>query len=356
MASSDYYLRQVEASRKKIANLQKTKGDLSKKAAKLQSKIAAASKAANSTKSALTMRSKVKEVESKSRELATTEGKTADVEKKLGAEHKKLSSAEQSLAKEQAREAKKRQKQADSIAKSHNAQLNTIDNRLQDHDRKHDFTMSEIEKLKQLPEEIAVLFLAANPLDQQQLRLDEEVRSIAETIRKSKHRDVVKLHSCWANRPPDVLQAINEFDPTIVHFSGHGSDQDEIVFQDDHGKTKLVSKEAIVQTMIACSGSIRLVFFNTCYSNNQAEAVVKHVDAAIGMNTSVGDDAARIFASQFYSGVGFGHSVEKAFQQAKALLMMESIPEENTPELFVADGLTANEIVLVRPEPTDRID
>lgn len=38
-------------------------------------------------------------------------------------------------------------------------------------------------------------------------------------IRKSEHRDSVKLESRWATRTIDILQAINEVDPTIVHFS-----------------------------------------------------------------------------------------------------------------------------------------
>ena len=36
--------------------------------------------------------------------------------------------------------------------------------------------------------------------------------------------------------------------------------------------------------------------------------------------------------------------------QAKAALMLEGIPEETTPELFVRDGLQANSIILVQPE------
>ncbi len=168
-------------------------------------------------------------------------------------------------------------------------------------------------------------------------------------IQKSKHRDSVKFESRWAIRPMDLLQAINEFNPTIIHFSGHGSDQDEIVFQDSNGNSKLVSKEAIVQTMMASSESIRLVFFNTCYSRNQAESVVQYVDAAIGMNTSIGDEAARIFSSQFYSSIGFGLSVKKSFEQAKALLMMEGISEENTPELFVRENIDPEELLIVKP-------
>ena len=64
---------------------------------------------------------------------------------------------------------------------------------------------------------------------------------------------------------------------------------------------------------------------------------------------SIGDDAARTFAAQFYSAIGFGKSVNEAFEQAKAALMLENIPEEDTPELFVADGLDASELYIVRP-------
>ena len=66
------------------------------------------------------------------------------------------------------------------------------------------------------------------------------------------------------------------------------------------------------------------------------------------MNTSIGDAAAWTFSAQFYSAIGFGHSVGKAFRQARAALMLEGIREEDTPELFVAGGLSAAELVLVR--------
>jgi hypothetical protein len=169
-------------------------------------------------------------------------------------------------------------------------------------------------------------------------------------ITKSKHRDSIKFETCWAVQPKDVLQAINEHNPSIVHFSGHGSDTDEIIFQTNGGQAKFVSKEAIVQTMMASSEEIRLVFFNTCYSKNQAEAVIEHVEATIGMNTSIGDVAALTFSSQFYSAIGFGLSIKKAFEQAKALLMLEGIPEQDTPELFIHEGLEAKDIVIVKPK------
>ncbi len=349
MSTSNQYRQRVRQAQEKIAHLQRDKGNLAKRAADLQSRISSASQAVNRTNSESTIRSKLREIEQKTKDLATTEGKIADVEGKLAAEQKRLSDAQQSLAKEEERESQKRQRDADRAARQHENRMRQIHGTLAEHESLHRETCAAIEQLSKLPERIVVLFLASNPLDQQQLRLDEEARAIQEMIRKSQYRDSVKLESRWAVRPMDVLQAINEHKPAIVHFSGHGSKQDEIVFQDEAGKTKLVSKEAIVQVMRACSGDIRLVFFNTCYSRNQAEEVVAHVEAAVGMNTSIGDEAARVFASQFYSAIGFGKSVARAFEQAKALLLLEGIREEDTPELFVANAVDAESLVIVRP-------
>jgi len=94
------------------------------------------------------------------------------------------------------------------------------------------------------------------------------------------------------------------------------------------------------------SSNSQLVFFNACYSKAQAEAVVQHVPAAIGMNTAIGDDAARVFAAQFYSAIGFGLSVGTR----QGALMLEGIPEELTPELFLTPGLDQDALVLVKAE------
>jgi hypothetical protein len=250
----------------------------------------------------------------------------------------------------QGQEDHQRSRKAHQVDREREARIRAITGTLTQHDQLHRVAMSAIEKIQQLPEEITVLFFAANPLDQGRLRLEEEVRSIQEEIRKSEHRNAVRLESRWAVRPLDVLQQINEAQPRIIHFSGHGSDQDELVFQDAEGNSKLVSKEAIVQTMAAGSHEIQLVFFNTCYSREQAEAVVKHVPVAIGMNTTISDKAARTFSAKFYSAIGFELSGVRAFEQGKAALMLEGIPEDSTPELFVTPGLDADQLVLVQPD------
>lgn len=342
MSLLDSYRGNVQRKRDEIARWQGDKAREQKKLADLSGKTQRASEALSRTKSESTVKSKLREIERYQKDSAIFEKKIANFEQKIATKYKEIVNEEKKVSREE-----------EKIASGQQTRMRNISSTLNRHGQLHDQTQIEIANLKSLPEKIIVLFLAANPLDQQQLRLDEEARSITEIIKKTKHRDSVKFESRWAVRPIDVLQALNEFTPAIVHFSGHGSDADEIVFQDSQGKTKLVSKEAIVQTMMASSDGIRLVFFNTCYSANQAEVVIEHVEAAIGMNTSIGDEAARIFSSQFYSSIGFGLSVQKAFDQAKALLMMEGIDEENTPELFVKAGLDSRELIIVKPTEED---
>ena len=65
------------------------------------------------------------------------------------------------------------------------------------------------------------------------------------------------------------------------------------------------------------------------------------------MNNSIGDQAAITFASQLYSSIGFGLSLEKAFQQAILSLKLYEIPEEHTPQLYLSDGIEAKDIYLV---------
>lgn len=341
MAIIDTYRNNMQRKNEEISRLQKDRAKEIGKIAALIGKINTSSQGLARASNASSMKSKANEIARYRADHAAAEKKVADIDSKIVRKQKELIA-----------EQKKVYKEEESIQKKHvrasQAHMNNMKVTIAKHDKLHASTLSKLDELKCLPENITVLFLASNPIDQQQLRLDEEARAIAEMIRKAKHRDAVKLETRWAVRPADILQAMNELDPVIVHFSGHGSDADEIVFQNPDGSAKLVSKEAIVQVMVASSDKVRLVFFNTCYSFGQAKAIAQYVDAAIGMNTSIGDDAARIFASQFYSAIGFGLSVVRAFSQAKAAVMLEGIEEEDTPELFVKDGYNANEIFLVK--------
>lgn len=75
-----------------------------------------------------------------------------------------------------------------------------------------------------VPEKITVLFLTADPDGAQPLHIDREIRQIQEQVRSSKLRDSIVFEYRHAVRVTDLLQHLNEVQPDVVHFSGHGAD------------------------------------------------------------------------------------------------------------------------------------
>jgi len=198
------------------------------------------------------------------------------------------------------------------------------------------------------------LFLAANPQDTERLNLDKEVREITAKIRASEYRDSLELISVWAVRPDDLLQSLNSYKPQIVHFSGHGSAIGEIVLADSAGKAKPVSATALKKLFMALKDNIQLVILNACYSKIQAEAIAEVIDCTIGMNDQIGDEAAIIFVASFYRAIGFGRSIQEAFDQGVTALLLEGIPEEHIPELILKKDVDPYSIFLVVNSNTDR--
>lgn len=196
---------------------------------------------------------------------------------------------------------------------------------------------------------IKVLFLAANPLETKQLQLDEEIREITRSIRESKHRDLLEIIPLFAVRTCDLLQGLLEHKPHIVHFSGHGSTVGELMVVENPGQAKPISKDALTSLFDTLRDNIRVVLLNACHTQIQADAISCSIDCTIGMNKAIGDRAAIVFAASFYGAIGFGRSLEEAFNIGKASLLLEGIPEHETPALSMRGDVKASEIVLISP-------
>src|SRR5689334_14280684 len=115
-----------------------------------------------------------------------------------------------------------------------------------------------------------VLFLTADPSQVQPLQLGEECRTIEDKIRAAKFRDRIRFRSRWAARPDDLLQALNEDAPSILHFSGHGSGNQGLCFQSEDGSVLHVSAECLDQVIRAAGTSVTVVVLNACFSEVQA--------------------------------------------------------------------------------------
>jgi hypothetical protein len=198
-------------------------------------------------------------------------------------------------------------------------------------------------------DKVKVLFLAANPAGTPPLKLDEEIRQITAKVRASEHRDSLELVSRWAVRPDDLLQALLEVKPHVVHFSGHGSSATELVLIDDRGEPKPVSQETLVHLFGTVRDNVRVVVLNACDTLPQAKALTKAIDCTVGMSRPIGDAAAIAFAASFYRALGFGRSVQEAFELGRSSLLLEGIPENQAPKLLTRRGIDAAGLVLIPP-------
>ena len=66
---------------------------------------------------------------------------------------------------------------------------------------------------------VKILFLAANPVDTAQLRLDEEIRAIDLVLRQTEFRDRFDIRQHWAVRVVDLQGYLLRHKPDIVHFN-----------------------------------------------------------------------------------------------------------------------------------------
>jgi DNA polymerase III alpha subunit (gram-positive type) len=350
-----YYYRKAQEAQKEIAQLQEQKARCSRTIADAGKTIASARQTLSRTQNASTLTSKQRMIEREEQKIVAEQKRISEIDAKIAKKQQQVAKAQQDAQKEEKRALEKRQREeqkqrreAEQYRRNQERRAHLVDSRLERHEILHESTRMDLEALKRLPEEITVLVLAANPIDQTHLRLDEEVRLIDREIRSSEYRDAIKLKPWLAVRPMDLLQAINEIRPSILHFSGHGDQNGFLYFQDDNGKAKPVSLRAIVET-IRTSNDIQLVFLNACFSADQAQALVKYIPVAIGMTDAVDDTSARVFAAKFYSAIGFGYSVKRAFDQARAALLLEDLPDEDVAFLFAEEDLDPNEIIFVRP-------
>jgi WD40 repeat protein len=200
----------------------------------------------------------------------------------------------------------------------------------------------ELRKKGQSP--IKILFVAANPKDSMRLRLDEEIRAIDSSLRRSEFRDKFELLQQWAVRVSDLQGHLMRYKPDIVHFSGHGGEDHKIILEENTGKSKPVSIEALGKLFQLLGENTKCVILNACYSYDQANVISKHVHAVIGMSEAIGDKSAISFSAAFYEALAYGKDIKTAFELGCLRIDLEGLEENDIPKLLCHKGSDATMI------------
>lgn len=166
-----------------------------------------------------------------------------------------------------------------------------------------------------------ILILASNP--RKDLNLDREIRDLKEVIKKSRNRRELEVEDALAVRVGELQDLLFRYRPQIVHFCGHGSGQQGLVFEGNDGGEQWVRAEALSDLFRLFAENVGCVLLNACYSEEQANAIVNHIDYVIGMNQEIRDDAAISFSKGFYRALGYECSIEQAYEFGKNAIQLE---------------------------------
>jgi hypothetical protein len=178
-----------------------------------------------------------------------------------------------------------------------------------------------------------VLMLSANPKNTSPLRLGEEAREIQAALKRANNREQFEIVTAWAIRVEDLRRALLDHQPTIVHFSGHGSGGNGLALENDSGQVQLVSTQSLARLFKWFQNQVECVLLNACYSEVQAEVIHQHIDYVVGMNQAIGDMAAIKFAIGFYDALFAGRPYEECFEIGCTSIDLENIPEVSTPQI-----------------------
>lgn len=367
------YQSQVSNARRDMERFREKQSTEEQRAAKLHEEArrlrerAAGTGSANMAKSYLGQAgTKERDANKASRKAAEHSGEVAKNQIKLHKAEHKLEEARDAEARRanqketQARKLREQEQQRERQRKERDDRQRTALADRQTANQRHEITRLSVESAglrrdleavsrRLAPSNITVLFWASSPEDQARLRLDKEAREIELRVRLSEHRDAIRFEHKAARQLVDLIQDLNETKPNIVHFSGHGSETG-LAFEDDEGAYKPLANSQLAALLNATSDRIRLVVFNSCESAAQAELATDSVDLAIGMSATIEDGRAKTFAAQLYGSLGFGKSVQAAFDQATAAITVEHGDGGEIPQLFAAEGIDPSTTILVSPE------
>lgn len=184
-----------------------------------------------------------------------------------------------------------------------------------------------------------ILFISADPIDGNRLRLGEEAREIEEHLKLGSLRETFIFHQKNSVRPSDLIQAMLDIQPNIVHFSSHGQSGGLIHLEDDKGESCPVEPAALVSLFQEFIGQIQCVILNACYSEALALALSKSVPYVIGSMNELGDREAISFSTGFYQALGAGQPLDRAYNFGCAQVRLHGGSEKAVPTIFIQSNL-----------------
>jgi len=155
---------------------------------------------------------------------------------------------------------------------------------------------------------LPVLALFSDPMRGSKIRIDREARQLQQAGAEIR----------YATRVRDIIGALREVRPRILHFAGHGLRDGRLVFEDDLGGAAGVGLQRLADAVAATVDVLECVVLNSCFTGADAEAFRDVTRAVAGSVDALPDDAAIAFARGFYDAIAAGEPIARAYAQGRA--------------------------------------
>lgn len=201
-----------------------------------------------------------------------------------------------------------------------------------------------------VPPPLRVLLVVSAPVDLLKLNHDDEVTRIRSVLAGLIDTGQVVVTPLVTATLTELRRALRRDQYHILHFVGHGgydahTEEGGVVLEDDERRSRFVPG-SVLGPVLHDHRSLRLVILNACEGARQsladpfsgvAQSLVRQgVPAVVAMQFEITDDAARVFAEEFYSAIADRYPVDAAMAEARlALFEGDSDGEWATPVLYL---------------------
>lgn len=200
-------------------------------------------------------------------------------------------------------------------------------------DKQEDIELEKMITGIKMQNTVNVLVLNSTPDDQSRIRVDREASLLDEQLAQVQNvKRNLKVEQRYAVRLDEIQKYLLNFEPKILHFSGHG-DKGVLLFEDRNGNTTELDGETL-GNILAAYGNLECVVLHACYTEDVAKVCVKHVDKVIGSTGTIDDDTAPKFTYAFYQALAHGRPYENAFEMGKNEVSLISRAEANKYKLL----------------------
>lgn len=192
-----------------------------------------------------------------------------------------------------------------------------------------------------------LVFLGANPRDTSKLALDKERYRVEQALGRAALGRQAQVQAFTGASIEALRDIVRSYKPAVLHFSGHGNANGELLLEGAGGAAEPLNGEALGAWLETRRERPRLLVLNACHGARNALPLARAIDVVIGMSSAVTDDAAVTFSREFYSELGAGETIDQAFHSARAAVGASHPGEEFLLQMNTRPGVRADQIKIL---------